>query len=139
MGTTPEGETIDDVILPKWAANAEDFLLRMRAAFESDYVSSHINEWIDLIFGFKQIGTSAITFDNVFYYLTYQENVNFDRPMSRVERAALEVQISEFGQTPLQLFEEKHPIRRARILNLDIGHNIDDKKVLNAKLLALGE
>jgi len=58
--------------------------MKMRAAFESDYVSSHINEWIDLTFGFKQTGTSAVTFDNVYYYLTYQENVNFDRPMSRV-------------------------------------------------------
>jgi hypothetical protein len=43
MGTTPEGEAIDDVILPKWATSAEDFLLKMRAAFESDYVSAHLN------------------------------------------------------------------------------------------------
>jgi hypothetical protein len=56
----------------------------MRSAFESDYVSAHLNEWIDLIFGYKQAGTSAVTFDNLFYYLTYQENVNFDRPLSRV-------------------------------------------------------
>lgn len=104
MGSTPEGEVIDDVVLPKWASNAQDFLMKMRAAFESDFVSSHLNEWIDLIFGYKQSGTSAITFDNIYYYLTYQENVNFDRQMPRVERAALEVQISEFGQTPIQLF-----------------------------------
>lgn len=44
----------------------------MRASFESDYVSAHINEWIDLMFGYKQSGTSAITFDNLYYYLTYQ-------------------------------------------------------------------
>jgi len=89
MGTTPEGEPIDDVLLPKWASSAEDFLLKMRAAFESDYVSAHLNEWIDLIFGFKQSGTPAVTYDNLYYHLTYQENVNFDRPMSRVEKAAL--------------------------------------------------
>jgi factor associated with neutral sphingomyelinase activation len=111
----------------------------MRAAFESDYVSSHINEWIDLIFGYKQSGTSAITFDNVYYYLTYQENVNFDRPMSRVERAALEVQISEFGQTPLQIFDDRHPVRKTRILSLDIAQGIDDKKLLNAKMVALSD
>jgi factor associated with neutral sphingomyelinase activation len=118
MGSTPEGELIDDVVLPKWANNSQDFLMKMRAAFEGDYVSSHINEWIDLIFGFKQNGTSAITFDNLFYHLTYQENVNFDRQMSRIERAALEVQISEFGQTPLQIFEDKHPLKKTRILSL---------------------
>lgn len=33
MGSTPEGEVIDDVSIPKWAANAQDFLLKMRAAF----------------------------------------------------------------------------------------------------------
>jgi hypothetical protein len=48
--------------------------------------------------------------------------------MSRVERAALEVQISEFGQTPIQLFEDRHPTRRARILNLDLGGGLEDKK-----------
>jgi hypothetical protein len=72
MGSTPEGELIDDTVLPKWAHSPEDFLLKMRAAFESDYVSAHINEWVDLVFGYKQSGTSAITFDNLYYYLTYQ-------------------------------------------------------------------
>ncbi len=72
MGSTPEGEIIDDVILPKWNSNPQDFLLKLRACFESDYVSAHINEWIDLIFGYKQNGTSASTSDNIYYYLTYQ-------------------------------------------------------------------
>jgi hypothetical protein len=49
------------------------------------------------------------------------------------------VQISEFGQTPLQLFEDKHSTRKVRIVNLDIGHNIEDKKLLNAKLMTLAE
>ena len=126
-------------MLPKWATSCEDFLSKMRAAFESDYVSAHLNEWVDLVFGFKQLGTPAITYDNLFYHLTYQENVNFDRPMSRVERAALEVQVAEFGQTPLQLFEDRHPGRRVRLLSLEVGGGVEDKKVLNAKLLALAE
>ncbi len=84
MGTTPEGQLIDDVIIPKWANNAQDFLLKMRAAFESDYVSATLSEWIDLTFGFKQTGTSAIAADNVFYYLTYEQNVNFDKAMSKM-------------------------------------------------------
>jgi factor associated with neutral sphingomyelinase activation len=43
MGSTPEGEVIDDVLIPKWAKNAEDFLMKSRVAFESDYVNSHLN------------------------------------------------------------------------------------------------
>lgn len=46
--------------------------MKSRVAFESDFVSSHLHEWIDLIFGYKQSGTQAITSDNVYYYLTYQ-------------------------------------------------------------------
>jgi len=37
-----------------FALDAEDFMKKMRDALESDYVSLHINEWIDLIFGCKQ-------------------------------------------------------------------------------------
>lgn len=43
----------------------------MRAALESDYVSGHINQWIDLIFGFKQSGSNATVADNLFYHMTY--------------------------------------------------------------------
>jgi hypothetical protein len=33
MGSTPEGEVIDDVLLPKWSKTPEDFLMKSRAAF----------------------------------------------------------------------------------------------------------
>lgn len=54
----------------------------MRTALESDYVSSHLNQWIDLVFGFKQTGSNAIVADNLFYHMTYEENVKMDRQMS---------------------------------------------------------
>lgn len=53
LGMTSEGEIIDDVVLPLWAKNTHDFIIKMRAALESDYVSANLNSWIDLIFGFK--------------------------------------------------------------------------------------
>jgi factor associated with neutral sphingomyelinase activation len=139
MGSTPEGEPIDDVILPRWAKNAEDYLMKSRVAFESDFVSSHLHDWIDLIFGYKQSGTQAIISDNVFYYLTYQENVNLERVMSRMERAALEVQISEFGQIPVRLFSECHSSRKVRILHLEMVGDGSDNKVYSGKLLTLTE
>lgn len=94
---------------------------------------------MDLIFGYKQSGTTAITSDNIFYYLTYQDNVNMDKPMTRMERAALEVQISEFGQIPCKLFEDRHLTKRTRIIHLDYGINSDDKRMVSAKVLALTE
>ena len=39
-------------------------------ALECDYVSQHIHEWIDLIFGYKQRGAEAVAANNVFYWLT---------------------------------------------------------------------
>jgi len=50
---TSENEIIDNVILPEWASNVHDFGHKMRLALESDYVSNHLNAWIDLIFGYK--------------------------------------------------------------------------------------
>ena len=43
-----------------------------RAALESEYVSEHLHEWIDLIFGYKQKGALADQFDNLFHPLTYE-------------------------------------------------------------------
>lgn len=41
-----------------------DFINKMRAALESDFASENIHHWIDLIFGYKQIGEEAEKADN---------------------------------------------------------------------------
>ena len=71
MGRTQDGSYVGDVELPPWAATAEEFVRINREALEGDYVSAHLHEWIDLIFGYKQRGPAAVEAANVFYYLTY--------------------------------------------------------------------
>lgn len=40
--------------------------------------------------------------------------------MSRMERSALETQASEFGQTPVKLFETAHSNKKVRMINFDL-------------------
>uniref|UniRef100_A0A8C7R3Q2 Neurobeachin-like protein 2 n=1 Tax=Oncorhynchus mykiss TaxID=8022 RepID=A0A8C7R3Q2_ONCMY len=104
-------ERVNDVILPKWAKSPEDFIYKHRKALESEYVSAHLQDWIDLIFGYKQRGPAAVEALNVFYYCTYEGAVDLDAITDEKERKAVEGMISNFGQTPCQLLKEPHPVR----------------------------
>lgn len=60
-------------MLPPWAhASAREFVRKHMQALESPYVSEHLHEWIDLIFGYKQRGKAAEQALNVFHYLSYE-------------------------------------------------------------------
>uniref|UniRef100_A0A672J918 Neurobeachin-like protein 2 n=1 Tax=Salarias fasciatus TaxID=181472 RepID=A0A672J918_SALFA len=104
-------DPVTDVVLPRWATSREDFIRKHRKALESEHVSSHLHEWIDLIFGYKQRGEEAVDALNVFYYCTYEGAVDLDAIANENERKALEGIISNFGQTPCQLLKEPHPPR----------------------------
>ncbi|KAM8810447.1 neurobeachin-like protein 2 [Eudromia elegans] len=104
-------DKVSDVVLPRWARSREDFIYQHRKALESEYVSAHLHEWIDLIFGYKQRGPAAVEALNVFYYCTYEGAVDLDAIADETQRKALEGIISNFGQTPCQLLKEPHPAR----------------------------
>ncbi|XP_076450797.1 neurobeachin-like protein 1 [Babylonia areolata] len=104
-------DPVNNVVLPGWARTPEEFIHKHRQALESEYVSSHLNEWIDLIFGYKQKGPAAAEALNVFYYVTYEGAVDLDAIQDPRERASLEGMINNFGQTPTQLLKEPHPKR----------------------------
>jgi Beige/BEACH domain len=83
---------------------------------ESEHVSTHLHEWIDLIFGNKQQGSAAVTANNVFYYLTYYGAIDLTQIKDESLRRATELQIAHFGQCPMQLFNRPHPARGTRVL-----------------------
>lgn len=45
-------------------SDAKDFLQKSQDALESEYVSEHLHEWIDLVFGYKQKGSEAVAAQN---------------------------------------------------------------------------
>ncbi|XP_065607973.1 protein FAN isoform X1 [Cyrtonyx montezumae] len=111
LGKRQGGKTVEDVELPPWASGPDDFLQKSREALESHYVSEHLHEWIDLVFGCKQKGSKAVAACNVFHPLTYEGGVDLNSIMDPNEKVALLTQILEFGQTPKQLFTIPHPQR----------------------------
>ncbi|KAF6143571.1 hypothetical protein GIB67_029740 [Kingdonia uniflora] len=112
LGVKQDGEPLRDVCLPPWAKGSpEEFINRNREALESEYVSSNLHHWIDLVFGFKQRGKPAVEAANIFYYLTYEGAVELDAMEDELQRSAIEDQIANFGQTPIQIFRKKHSRR----------------------------
>lgn len=77
-------------------------------ALESEHVSAHLHEWIDLIFGYKQRGKDAVSANNVFFYITYEGTVDIDKITDPVQQRATQDQIAYFGQTPSQLLTVPH-------------------------------
>ena len=66
-------------------------------------MSAHLHEWIDLIFGYKQQGQSAVDAVNVFHHLFYEGNVdiyNIDDPLKKNATIGF---INNFGQIPKQV------------------------------------
>lgn len=83
------GERIDDVKLPPWARDDPLLFIVLNRrvspsvsclnvseldfkALESDYVSEHLPQWIDLIWGCKQRDVASL---NVFHPLSYEGSI----------------------------------------------------------------
>jgi len=112
LGTKQDLTQVNNVILPPWAhGDARKFVDMHREVLESPYVSMNLHHWIDLMFGYKQTGEAAYKANNVFYPLTYEGGVNIDDIKDPVLKKATITQISNYGQTPKQLFTKQHPPR----------------------------
>jgi WD40 repeat protein len=106
------GESVNHIQLPRWAkGDPHIFIAKHREALESPYVSEHLHQWIDLVFGFKQRGEAAIEATNCFHHLSYGGAKDLDKIDDPVERLATIGIIHSFGQTPHQVFTRPHPAR----------------------------
>lgn len=101
---------IKDVILPEWANNSPYFFTDTIRKQLND--TELLNEWIDLIFGFKQTGENAILYKNLFLPTSYHTSTASNLNM---EQLSFEAQVNNFGQCPIQLFTKPHPSKKDKV------------------------
>ena len=114
-GKTTDNFQVVDVVLPPWALNSPRLFSKMnKKALESQFVSQHINEWIDLIFGYKRSGPEAEKSFNVL------KDVFSNFEPKKEEEDMIEAKINELcemGIDPVQLFTKAHPKRERHQIN----------------------
>jgi hypothetical protein len=109
FGRKQDGDYVDNVKLPPWCqSDPYLFVIYMREAFESQYVSQNLNGWIDYIFGYKQReGEAAERALNTFSRVTYEDGVDLETVSDPLQRQSYQEQIYNYGQTPSQLFSKQ--------------------------------
>jgi len=108
---------VNDVVLPPWAKTHREFVYIMRTALESQYVSQNLHQWIDLVWGFRRRGESALEKFNVFQNTVFEfdpKEVIDDRVLFK----ALRGQIQNCGQAAQGLFKQAHAKRMNTVLQL---------------------
>ncbi|XP_016976748.2 lysosomal-trafficking regulator [Drosophila rhopaloa] len=125
FGCRQNGERVEDVSLPPWCQrDSRLFVLIHRQALESELVRNQIHNWIDLIYGYKQSGESAVEAINVFHPATYA--VFLDSEISDpIEREAVKTMVKTYGQMPRQLFKSPHPATKA------LDYSLVDKPIVS--------
>jgi len=125
LGATQSGDRVDDVVLPPWARSARHFLSTNRKALESEYCTKHISAWIDLVFGSLSRGEAATKASNLFHPTAYLGPHDLADMQTEAEREQAELQATEFGIVPDQLFVERHPCQGEKFneetISVEIG------------------
>ena len=122
-GKTIDNFQVSDVELPPWAMNSPRLFSKMnKKALESQFVSQHINDWIDLIFGYKRSGSEAEKSFNVLKDIFS----NFDPKKNEEDMVEARInELCEMGIDPMQLFTKSHPKReKHQIMKAFFGRSV---------------
>ena len=110
LGTTQDETNVDNVVCPNWCKNDPyKFIYNFRKHLESEEVGQKINNWLDLIFGYKQKGKEAVNAKNVYYADSYE--INIDKMKSHDEKV-VKLKMVEFGVTPKQISTVEFPMKK---------------------------
>ena len=68
FGKRQTKEQVSDLNMPPWSRNdSRLFVLILRQALENSLVSSNLQNWINLVFGYQQQGPAAKEAVNIFH------------------------------------------------------------------------
>ena len=109
LGKKEDGEQVEDAITP-CNNNKYKFVELMKNILENDKISQNLQNWIDLIFGFKSRGKDAELAKNIFSKYSYPENINLDKE----EDKNLVLRYVEFGLIPNQITSKEFPKREKK-------------------------
>lgn len=104
-----EAEINENVALPEWSSTPYRYIDVMRKNLET---TSNLNDWIDLIFGYKETGEAALQAKNLFLPTSYHSSTPDSLNM---EPSVFEAQVINFGQCPIQLFFKHHQPRKHKL------------------------
>ena len=102
LGTLDNGNIINDALTP-CNNNPYDFIMTMRSVLESNKLSYTLQNWVDLVFGFKSRGKEAENAYNVFTEASYQEQID----ITKVENKEPQLRLVEFGLIPNQIMNKE--------------------------------
>ena len=120
MGKLESGEEVNDVKTP-CNDNPYDFIMTMKNVLESNKLSKTIQNWVDLIFGYKARGKEAENAKNIFTEASYQESID----LTKVQNKESILRMVEFGLIPTQVMN-KECSKREKKENIRKGKEITD-------------
>jgi len=131
MGSLEDGYEVNDIKTP-CHNNPFEFIMILKTVLESDIISYNLNNWIDLIFGYKSRGKEAELANNIFTQESYQENININK---RKNKESL-LRLVEFGLIPNQIMSKECPKREKKeniIKGKEITDSTNDFKIFKCK------
>ena len=109
LGKLENGEIVYNVNTP-CRNNAYAFIELMNRILNGDKISKIINNWVDLIFGYKAKGKEAENARNIFSEKSYQENINLDEIEDKMNYLAS----AEYGLIPTQILNKECQKRKKK-------------------------
>ena len=133
MGKLESGEEVNNVKTP-CNDNPYDFIMTMKSVLENNRLSRNIQNWIDLIFGYKAKGKEAENAKNLFTEASYQENID----INKVNNKESFLRMVEFGLIPTQVMnkeclkrDKKESIRKGK----EVTDSTSDLKYYTCKIM----